>query len=112
MATLRAISEPNHNIIIFGCMERKDLGAFPEKAVKNSRKVLLAPLRSSGAAGRDDLAARFGLTGEGEAVAEADVVLCQDMEEALRLAIDSLKREDTLIVLGSHHAVEEAVLCM
>ncbi|MBD3180145.1 MAG: hypothetical protein GF417_11470, partial [Candidatus Latescibacteria bacterium] len=66
MATLRAISEPKYNIIIFGCMERKDLGAFPEKAVKNSRKVLLAPLRSSGAAGRDDLAARFGLTGEGK----------------------------------------------
>ncbi|MFO7915102.1 MAG: Mur ligase family protein [Candidatus Krumholzibacteriales bacterium] len=109
ISTLRAVSEPEHNIIVFGCMERKDLGSFPAKAEGSSRILLLAPLKGSGAAAGEDLAARFDLKGKAAGAAGTAPLLCAGMREALELALDSAERDDTLLVLGSHHAVEEAL---
>lgn len=112
LSTLEALSEPEHSIIVFGCMERKDLGSFPEKAINSSRLLLLAPLKNSGAATAEDLAARFNLEDK-EAGPDGDLPqLCGGMGEALERALGSAEGDDTVLVLGSHHAVEEAVLSL
>jgi len=109
LSTLREISPPDRNIIVFGCMERKDLGKFPAEVVKTARRIFLAPLSHSGAASEEELRKRFSPGAEQPGVPSAEVTLCKNMEEAIYMSRNLLKEDEYMLVLGSHHAVEEAV---
>ncbi len=121
--TLVRISPPEKNVMIFGVMARKDLGNFPQYAVKSARDIILVPLRGRGAATGHDLLERFrrpetgrrdcpprgkGVSRAGEAP-EAGLILARGMYDAVRKARKILREEDTLLIFGSHLCVEEAV---
>jgi dihydrofolate synthase/folylpolyglutamate synthase len=57
--TLLQLSPPERNVIVFGVMARKQLGRFPEKAMRSAREIILVPLKDKGAAGSDELSSRF-----------------------------------------------------
>lgn len=101
--TLLSLSPPERNVIVFGVMARKRLGRFPARAMRGAREIILTPLKQKGAAGRGDLASRFG-GGCG-----ANVRTVGGMAGAIDLARRLAGTGDTVLVLGSHLAVEEAV---
>lgn len=105
--TLLSLSPPERNVIVFGVMARKQLGRFPGKAIRSAREIILVPLREKGAAGRDELAARFPAGASGAMVRPAG-----GMAGAIKLAGRHAGPGDTILILGSHLAVEEAVARM
>ncbi|MBN1164166.1 MAG: hypothetical protein JXB45_06285 [Candidatus Krumholzibacteriota bacterium] len=105
--TLVKISSPRNNVLVFGVMARKKLGRFPARARKAAREIILVPLKDRNAAGREDLVQRFG--GEsGHGDPGAAVKASPGMGAALKRARKILRPGDTLVILGSHRAVEEA----
>jgi len=110
--TLLGLSPPERNVIVFGVMARKQLGRFPRKAMSSARDIILVPLRDEGAAGKDELVSRFpgipGPSGRGK----ARIRPVRGMYDAIRLAGRLAGPGDTVLVLGSHLAVEEAVARM
>lgn len=110
--TLLQLSPPERNVIVFGVMARKQLGRFPEKAMRGAREIILVPLKEKGAAGSDDLFSRFS----GEAAAagriRAAIRPTRGMAGAMKLAGRLAGPDDTLLILGSHLAVEEAIARM
>ena len=109
--TLLGLSPPERNVIVFGVMARKRLGRFPAKAMRSAREIILVPLKEKGAAGRDELAARFS-DGVEEARITATVRPARGMAGAMKLAGSLTGPGDTMLILGSHLAVEEAVARM
>ena len=109
--TLLELSPPERNVIVFGVMARKRLGRFPAKAMRSAREIILAPLKEKGAAGRDELAARFS---DEAAAARITATLrpTRGMAGAMKLAGRLTRSGDTMLILGSHLAVEEAVARM
>jgi len=59
LSTLRSFSKAENNILVFGCMDRKELGRFPRLALESAREVFLVPLRESGAAPLNKLSGLF-----------------------------------------------------
>jgi dihydrofolate synthase/folylpolyglutamate synthase len=113
LETLLRLSPPERNIIVFGVMARKRLGVFPSRAVRSARDVILVPLKGRGAAGRNDLAARFEDAASGKiGAAPASVHTTGGMAGAIRLAGRLSGPGDSILVLGSHLAVEEAMARM
>ncbi len=111
--TLLELSPPERNIIVFGVMARKRLGRFPAKAMRSAREIILVPLKEKGAAGRDELAASF--SGEAAAAAgsiPATVRPTRGMAGAMKLVGRLTGPGDTMLILGSHLAVAEAVARM
>ena len=109
--TLLGLSPPERNVIVFGVMARKQLGRFPAMAMRSAREIILVPLKEKGSAGRDELAARF--SGEAEAGGiTATVRPTRGMAGAMKLADRLTEPGDTIMILGSHLAVSEAVACM
>jgi dihydrofolate synthase/folylpolyglutamate synthase len=102
MDTLARISPPEKNVLIFGIMARKETGRFPAAAARSARKVILVPLKDEGSATAGHLSEIFA----------AGTVEAPGMAEAIDLAAGSLGPGDTLLVLGSHVAVEEAAGCL
>lgn len=119
--TLTRISPAERNVMIFGVMARKELGSFPSKALSSVREVILVPLKGAGSASGSDLFARFTgqmrgpgtgrkkKTGAADANGGTVITVARGMNDAVRKAQKSLGPEDTLLVLGSHLAVEESV---
>ncbi|MCK4548836.1 MAG: hypothetical protein KAU49_01660 [Candidatus Krumholzibacteria bacterium] len=105
--TLLSLSPPERNVIVFGVMARKQLGRFPEKAICSAREIILVPLKEKGAAGRDELVARFPAGRIGATVRPVG-----GMAGAIKLAGKLAGPGDTVLILGSHLAVEEAVARM
>jgi dihydrofolate synthase/folylpolyglutamate synthase len=101
--TLLHLSPPERNVIVFGVMARKQLGKFPARAMRAARDIILVPLKEKGAAKKADLAARFG--GGSGATLRPVGGMAGAMKELKRLA----GPEDTVLILGSHLTVEEAV---
>jgi dihydrofolate synthase/folylpolyglutamate synthase len=110
LKTLLEISPRERNIILFGVMARKELGRFPERALRASREVILVPLKEKGAAGRNELVRRFPSRSPGRGLARVRVT--RGMEDAIGKALRLLEPDDTLLILGSHITVEKAVGCM
>jgi dihydrofolate synthase/folylpolyglutamate synthase len=132
MDTLTRISPPEKNVLIFGIMERKETGRFPASAARSARKVILVPLKDEGSATAGRLSEIFASGAAGRKGApepgkgkprrragrarggafEAETAEAPGMAEAIDLAAGSLGPGDTLLVLGSHVAVEEAAGCL
>ena len=110
--TLLSLSPPERNVIVFGVMARKQLGRFPERAIRSAREIILVPLREKGAAGREELAARFSAVDPAEGRAGATIRPVGGMAGAIKLAEKLTGPNDTMLILGSHLAVEEAVARM
>ena len=108
--TLLKLSPPVRNVIVFGVMARKKLGRFPARAMRAARDIILVPLKEKGAAGAADLERRFGDAADGRA--RASVRPVRGMAGAMRLAGRLAGPGDTILILGSHLAVEEAVARM
>jgi dihydrofolate synthase/folylpolyglutamate synthase len=110
--TLLGLSPPERNVIVFGVMARKQLGRFPEKAMRSARDIILVPLKDKGAAGRDELLSRFSGVSAPPGRARAEIRPVRGMHGAIKLAGNLAGPGDTVLVLGSHFAVEEAVAWM
>ncbi len=110
--TLLQLSPPERNVIVFGVMARKQLGRFPEKAMRSAREIILVPLKEKGAAGSNELSSRFS---GAEAATGRNLALIRPtrgMAGAMKLAGRLAGPDDTVLILGSHLAVEEAVARM
>ncbi len=104
--TLRLLSPPERNILIFGVLSNKKLGRFPRRAAVAARSIYLVPLRNSRGADRQRLLELFaGAGGKGN---NCTIAAVRGMGEAVRAAQRELGAGDTLLVFGSHHTVEEA----
>lgn len=111
--TLVSLSPPERNVMIFGVMARKQTGRFPRRALRSVREVILVPLGGKGAARGEDLARIFGNAASSvPAGRRARIHRAGNMGAAVRRALGGLDAGDTLIVLGSHTAVEAAVARM
>jgi len=108
--TLLGLSPPERNVILFGVMARKRLGRFPGKAMRSARDIVLVPLKEKGAARRRELAERFP-SGENGACG-ARIWPAGGMAGALKTALRLTGPGDTLLIMGSHLTVEEAVARM
>ncbi|MDZ7859496.1 MAG: Mur ligase family protein [Candidatus Krumholzibacteriota bacterium] len=106
--TLLAVSQPHRNILLFGCMARKEPGRFPSIALRSARKIILVPLKQKGAETGENLLNYFTEAGSKE-TKDARVILSRGMGDALRKAKTGLKGNDTILICGSHHMVDEAV---
>ena len=106
--TLAAVSSPKRNVLLFGCLARKELGRFPLKALKSARKIVLVPLKQSGSQSEGALMNYFTEAAEEMAV-KVKVVVSKGMGNAMKEAKKGLKQDDTLLIFGSHHTVDEAV---
>jgi dihydrofolate synthase/folylpolyglutamate synthase len=106
--TLLTVSPPQRNILLFGCLARKELGGFPLEALKSARKIVLVPLKQKGAESKKALMKYF--TEAAKEIKEKVLVIpASGMSDALEKAKRGLKRDDTLLIFGSHHTVNEAV---
>ncbi len=133
MNTLTRISPAQNNVLVFGIMSRKETGRFPSVAARSAREIILVQLKDEGSAGVRQLSSRFaaataeegkttcarkkGARGSFAAGAAAgrrpvSIIEARNMAEAIVLATGSLRLDDTLLVLGSHVAVEEAAGCL
>jgi len=110
--TLLQLSPPERNVIVFGVMARKQLGRFPEKAMRGAREIILVPLKEKGAAGRDELSSRFSGGAAAEGRSRAVIRPTRGMAGAMKLAGRLAGPDDTLLILGSHLAVGEGVARM
>ncbi len=109
LETLRSFSKAEKNILVFGCMDRKELGRFPRLALESAREVFLVPLRQAGSAPAKKLSGLFEEPGGGKSGESGDVTVTRGMGEAVRKARRSARPGDCVLFLGSHHTVEEAV---
>lgn len=109
LRTLKRISPRERNVLIFGVMANKELGRFPGEAAKAVREIILTPLKKARSAKREVLLDLFG--GPAAATGRGGVTLraVRGMAQAVRSARKMLNQDDTLLILGSHFAVEEAV---
>lgn len=110
LATLREISPPRRTVLLFGVMARKELGRFPRRALRAAREVVLVPLEDAGSARGPDLVRLFAGARQGDGGAR--VKRARSMREGIGYALGRLGPGDTLLVLGSHMTVEEAVGCL
>jgi folylpolyglutamate synthase/dihydropteroate synthase len=110
LATLRDISPPQRSVLLFGVLARKELGRFPRRALRSAREVVLVPLKDEGSARTADLERLFA--GAGSDGDRSRITVTRSMRDGIRYALGRLEPRDTLLVLGSHLTVEEAVGCL
>ncbi|UCF04310.1 MAG: hypothetical protein JSV33_10200 [bacterium] len=102
--TLRRISHPRRNVIIFGILAHKQLGSFPRKAADSARTIICTDLRDGRSARSGELIKIFRTSGRKRVILEA----IGGMGRAMKTALSGLGTDDTLLILGSHLTVEEA----
>ena len=104
--TLLSISPRDRNIIVFGVQAHKELGEFPRRAMGAARALFIGTLDSDRGARGEDLLTIFDRSRRrGRAALEA----APSIREAVRKARGILGGDDSLLILGSHLTVEEAV---
>ncbi|HUV37546.1 MAG TPA: Mur ligase family protein [Patescibacteria group bacterium] len=104
--TLLRLSPRGRNVLVFGVMAHKELGRFPHRAVGAFREIICTALKkghsmpgaSLGEVFRRAAAERGGVT----------VTAARGMVSALRVMRKIAGPEDTVVICGSHLAVEEA----
>jgi dihydrofolate synthase/folylpolyglutamate synthase len=109
LKTLDYVSSPDKNIIVFVCMERKELGRFPKAALQSAREIFLVPLKHQGSASIEKLLGVFKEADSAVRGRGAAFTTVRGMGEAVRKAKRAACPGDCVIFLGSHHTVEEAV---
>jgi len=108
LETLRKISKPSRSIIVFGILDNKDPGRFPARALKSAREILLVPLKTSRSAKTEKIHGLFKNASKGLKGA-AGVSTFKGCAEAMRYIGRNTSEGDTILILGSHHMVEDAV---
>jgi dihydrofolate synthase / folylpolyglutamate synthase len=106
LETLLGISAPDRNVLLFAVQAHKRLGNFPSKALRSARLILLATLDSERGATSEDLLQLFQRCRHSNA---ASVESLPGIGTAVRRAKKSLRKGDSLLILGSHMTVENAV---
>jgi dihydrofolate synthase/folylpolyglutamate synthase len=106
--TLRCVSPPQRTTIIFGVLAHKELRAFPARAMKAAREIIVTRLGDRRSApgerlGRIFADARKRVRGE-----RAAVRVASGIGSAVREARRNAAAEDTILIMGSHVTVEEA----
>ncbi|MBN1884568.1 MAG: hypothetical protein JW876_03455 [Candidatus Krumholzibacteriota bacterium] len=105
LRTLRGMADPGRTVILFGVMSNKELGRFPHAARGAAREIVLVPLPGPRGANADQLAGMFGPdTGGGARVRHA-----RGMRDAFARLGRIAREDDTILLLGSHVLIEEAV---
>jgi dihydrofolate synthase/folylpolyglutamate synthase len=106
LETLGRISPRGRNVLVFGVMANKELGRFPRRAAAAFREIICTSLGRRRSMPGDRLAEIFR-----EAAGRRDpcVTAARGMAGALRTMRRIARGDDTVVICGSHHAVEEAV---
>ena len=105
LRTLRRLADPARTVIVFGVMSNKELGRFPRQAARAAREIVLSPLPGPRGAGARRLAGMFGPVDGGRARFHR----ARNVGDALARAHRLAGKDDTVLLLGSHVLIEEAV---
>jgi dihydrofolate synthase/folylpolyglutamate synthase len=108
LETLRRISPRERSALIFGVMLRKELGKFPGKAICVASNIILTSLKDRGSSKGKRLHDLFYEACPLLERERVNIFAARGMAHAVRAAKRLLRPEDTLLILGSHIAVEEA----
>jgi dihydrofolate synthase/folylpolyglutamate synthase len=106
--TLRSVSRPGRNILVFAALAHKELGRFPRRALRSAREIIVARLRDPGSARAGRLEALFRDAGRGAGGGGASIRRARSVAEAVRMAQRAARPEDTIVIMGSHHTAAEA----
>jgi len=101
------LAKPSRSIIVFGILDNKDPGRFPARALKSAREILLVPLKTSRSAKTEKIHGLFKNASKGLKGA-AGVSTFKGCAEAMRYIGRNTSEGDTILILGSHHMVEDA----
>jgi dihydrofolate synthase/folylpolyglutamate synthase len=105
--TLLRLSPRERNALVFGVMAHKELGRFPRRAGSAFREIVCTSLRK----GHSMPGAQLGETFRRAAPSRggAAVIVARGMASAIGVARRVTGPGDTVVICGSHLAVEEAV---
>ncbi len=106
--TVRRVSPRERTTIVFAVLAHKELGVFPERAVKAARTVIVAPLRDARSASGDRLGRIFGAARKRAGGDAAAVSVARGIGQAIREARGRAGPSETIVIMGSHVTVEEA----
>lgn len=106
--TLRSISPARRSMLVFAALAHKELGRFPREALRSVREIIVTPLSDPRSARSDRLLRAFVEARRGARSGPAIVRAAGGVREAVRMAEGAARPEDTIVILGSHHTVDEA----
>ncbi len=108
--TLRSISPARRSILVFAALAHKELGRFPREALRSAREIIVTPLSDARSASSGRLLGAFVDARRGARSGRAIVRAARGVAEAVRMAESAARPEDTVVILGSHHTVDEAAV--
>jgi dihydrofolate synthase/folylpolyglutamate synthase len=106
--TVRRVSPRDRTTIVFAALAHKELGTFPARAVTAARAVIVTPLGDARSATGDRLGRIFGAARKKAGANAAAVSVARGIGQAIREARRRAEPSDTIVIMGSHHTVEEA----
>ena len=106
--TLRRVSPPGRSVILFGVLAHKELGVFPARAVTAAREIIVTRLANVRSASGQRLGRVFREAREKARGARATVHIARGVEHAVFRAMQNAASDDTILIMGSHVAIEEA----
>lgn len=106
--TVRRVAPRDRTTIVFAALAHKELGIFPERAVTAARAVIVTPLGDARSASGDRLGRIFGSARKKAGGNAAAVSVARGIGQAIRDARRGAAPSDTIVIMGSHHTVEEA----
>jgi dihydrofolate synthase/folylpolyglutamate synthase len=106
--TLARVSSPRRSILVFAALAHKELGRFPRAALRSAREIIVTPLSDPRGASAEQLLGDFERARRGARAGRAIVRAARGVREAVRMAERAAGPEDTVVILGSHHTVDEA----
>jgi dihydrofolate synthase/folylpolyglutamate synthase len=108
LETLRRVSPPERTTIVFGALAHKELGAFPRRALKAAREIIVTRLGDPRGASGERLDSAFREARRRTGGARAEVRVAAGIACALREARRNAADGDTIVIMGSHVTIEEA----
>ena len=109
LETLKKVAGKGRKSIVFGVLEHKRVGLFPEKAVKVADEIAVASFKDRRSADPLVLKSLFEEATERSKARRPLIQSFSSLREALENVRGRMNEEDVLLVLGSHVVVEEAV---
>ena len=95
--------------MLFGVLAHKELGSFPARAANAAREIVLTSIGDRRSARPEELRELFIVNNTHAGRNHADVRAVRGMARAIASALKSLGPDDTLLILGSHLTVADAV---
>ena len=106
--TFKGLSARENSIIIFGIQANKDPGRFFKEAHRVASRIIVVPLKTKRSASVGDLVRRFREASR-SVRSPAEIIALRGTGEALKFVNRICKSSDTVLILGSHFLIEEAV---